>query len=160
MFSYVESLHPQQLEVLEIIAKHESFGNECKTPVETAELIASQMNLKDIDTAIKLIQSLFDQGFIVNFAKNDTWGIKVQYSLNGEMYVSILTEDPIILTPKGRGYLQSHDLIMQIIQKAVNQSNTPESEKPGLIKKIYDEVADKGLDFLAKLCTEVIYRQS
>ena len=105
--------------------------------------------------AAKIIKQLYKSGYICNSYNPD--GLGFEFTTSGE--ISVFINDPIILTPKGRGYLNTKDLLMQIIEKAAEQSKLPEEEKQSFLKKVYKEVSDKGLDFVAKLITETYFRQ-
>ena len=157
MFAYVESLNDKQLSILNIIrqTEHQSGSESNPSPIsiqiKQSELVTN-LNLFE---AAKIINQLYKSGYICNSYKPDELGF--EFTTTGD--ISISHNDQIILTPKGRGYLNTKELLMQIIEKAAAQSNLPEPEKQSFLKKLYNEVSDKGLDFVAKLITETYFRQ-
>lgn len=151
MFAYIESLSELQLNILCLIKDHEFNSENPLTPQQLVERISAEIKTNFVTTA-KLITLLHDYGFIRNLGCRRSWGIE----LTADEFISVNTLDPVILTPRGLGYLESHDLVMKIMQEAVNKAKVPLEEKTGLLKRIYNEAADKGLDFVAKLCSEVI----
>ena len=157
MFAYVELLHENQLTVLNIIRQTEDQSADESNPSPIATQInqsASATNLNLFESA-KIINQLYKSGYICNSYNPDRLGFEFTASSD----ISISLNDQIILTPKGRGYLDTTDLLMQIIEKAAVQSKLPEEEKQSFVKKVYKEVSDKGLDFVAKLITETYFRQ-
>jgi predicted transcriptional regulator len=157
MFAYVEALNENQLRVLNVIIQtelqieDESNPSPISTQIKQSEL-ATNLNCLE---AAKIIKQLYKSGYICNSYNPD--GLGFEFTTSGE--ISVFINDPIILTPKGRGYLNTKDLLMQIIEKAAEQSKLPEEEKQSFLKKVYKEVSDKGLDFVAKLITETYFRQ-
>ncbi len=157
MFAYVEALNENQLRVLNVIIQTELQIEDESNPSPIATQIkqsASATNLNLFESA-KIINQLYKSGYICNSYNPDRLGF--EFNTSGD--ISIFINDPIILTPKGRGYLDTKDLLMQIIEKAAVQSKLPEDEKQSFVKKVYKEVSDKGLDFVAKLITETYFRQ-
>jgi|LakMenEpi03Aug12_release.lakeMendotaPanAssembly.Ray.scaffolds.fasta_scaffold791688_1 hypothetical protein len=134
MFAYVEALNENQLRVLNVIIQTELQIEDESNPSPIATQIkqsASATNLNLFESA-KIINQLYKSGYICNSYNPDRLG----FELNTSGDISIFINDPIILTPKGRGYLDTKDLLMQIIEKAAVQSKLPEDEKQSFVKKV------------------------
>lgn len=90
------------------------------------------------------LQTLANQGFIDLY--------NPQFESDG--YLHLL--NPIFITAQGLGYLQTKDLVTQIITQAVEKLSLPEPEKQTLLKKALASAKDLGLDLLVKYTSQAL----
>jgi hypothetical protein len=146
MYCYTQVLTEEQEKILEIIKDTQNYQH----LKEQFTYICNKLELSQEKLVYKLIH-LCNDGFIINEKPFQDTNLKLGIGLTLDGYVS-LSDNPMILTSFGLGYLKTDNFLEEIIKKASNETNPA----PSVINRIWQEVKDSGVDFMVKLTKEYI----
>ena len=145
MYSYIQTLTDEQKCILQLINNNENYN----TLQEQINFIGKEMKIPLNKIANKLLH-LHDYGLIIN--EQRLRENRLGFCMSCDGYIISQTDELMILTPSGLGYLETNNILEQIIKKASEETNASQS----IINKIWHEVKDVGIDFVVKLTKEYI----